>query len=188
MGLFDNIIGGLKDAANSEIAKKVNDTVNELKGKATSQVGAHVDAQMDNFKDKVTNASVELVMKKFLLNMEKSYQEYGYNVRIDINGDGKLSDEELSNAVKILNNFIESNRDRVRTSMVSKGFTSVEADSLLKKEQEILKDMEAIRIYGNAHDEEERDAAIKKLNADMTDFTNITMEFTNRHPELKSNN
>ena len=186
MGLLDNIIGGLKDATNSEIARKVNATVNELKGKVNSQIDTHVGAQMDNLKDKVTNASVELVMKKFLLNMQKSYQEYGYDVRIDIDSDGKLSDAELNNAVKILNNFIESNRERVRNSMVSKGYTDVEADSLLKKEQEILKDMDAIRIYGNAHDEEERSIAIKKLNADMTDFTNITIEFANRHPELKN--
>ena len=69
MGLLDNIIGGLKDATNSEIARKVNDTVNELKGKVNSQIDTHVGAQMDNLKDKVTNASVELVMKKFLLTL-----------------------------------------------------------------------------------------------------------------------
>lgn len=35
--------------------------------------------------------------------------------------------------------------------MVSKGYTAEEADTLLTKEQEILRDMDNIRIYGNAH-------------------------------------
>ena len=102
MGLFDSILGGLKEVANSEIQKKVNDTVNDIKGKVTEQIGTHVDAQMNNMKDKVTNAGIEIAMKKFLLNMQKNYQEYGYDVKIDLDGDGKLSDAELNNAVNIL--------------------------------------------------------------------------------------
>ena len=188
MGLFDSILGGLKEVANSEIQKKVNDAVSDIKGKVTEQIDTHVDAQMNNMKDKVTNAGIEIAMKKFLLNMQKSYQEYGYDVKIDIDGDGKLSDEELNNAVNILNNFIESNKENVRNSMVSKGYTVEEADSLLTKEQEILKDMDKVRVYGKAHDEEKKELAIKKLNTDMTEFSNIAVEFYNRHPELKANN
>ena len=47
--------------------------------------------------------------------------------------------------------------------------------------------MDNVRIYGNAHDEEKRNEAIKKLNIDMTEFSNISIEFVNRHPELKNN-
>ena len=110
MGILDSILGGLKEVANSEIHKKVNDTVNDIRGKVTDQIDTHVDAQMNNMKEKATNAGIELVIKKFLLNMQKSYQEYGYDVKIDIDGDGKLSNEELNNAVSIFNNFIESNK------------------------------------------------------------------------------
>ena len=186
MGIFDSILGGLKEVANSEIQKKVNDTVNDIKGKVTDQIDTHVDAHMNNMKEKVTNVGVEMVMKKFLLNMQKSYQDYGYDVKIDLDGDNKLSDEELNHAVSILNSFIENNKENVRNSMVSKGYTAEEADSLLTKEQEILKDMDKVRLYGNAHDEENRELAIKKLNSDMTDFSNIAIEFYNRHPELKN--
>lgn len=186
MGIFDSILGGLKDVANSEISKKVNDAVSDIKFKAKDQINTHVDSHMNGLKDKITNNSVELIEKKFLMNMQKSYQEYGYDVRIDIDNDGKLSDEELNNAVSILNNFIENNKERVKNSMVSKGYTAEEADSLLTKEQEILKDMDNIRIYGNAHDEEKRNESMKKLNEDMTEFTNISVEFANRHPELRN--
>ena len=48
--------------------------------------------------------------------------------------------------------------------------------------------MDKIRVYGNAHDEENKELAIKKLNTDMTEFSNIAVEFYNRHPELKANN
>ena len=186
MGIFDSILGGLKDVANSEISKKVNDAVSDIKLKAKDQINTHVDSHMNVLKGKIENNSVELIEKKFLMNMQKSYQEYGYDVRIDIDNDGKLSDEELNNAVSILNNFIENNKERVRNSMVSKGYTAEEADSLLTKEQEILKDMDNIRIYGNVHDEEKRNESIKKLNEDMTEFTNISVEFANRHPELRN--
>ncbi len=188
MGLFDSILGGIKDITNSEISKRVNDAVNDIKGKASEQINNQVDSKMDGLKDKIANSGVEMIEKKFLLNMQKSYQEYGYDVKIDIDNDGKLSDEELNNAVRILNNFIENNRERVRMSMVSKGYTSEEADSLLTKEQEVLRDMDNVRIYGNAHDEEKRNEAIKKLNDDMTEFSNISIEIANRHPELKNNN
>ena len=186
MGLLDNILGGIKDVANSEINKKINDTMSDIKGKVSDQIGAQVNAKVDNLKDKATNAGVEAIEKKFLLTMQKSYQEYGYNVKIDIDGDGKLSDEELKKAVEILNNFIESNREKVRNSMISKGYTAEEADSLLTKEQEILADMDKIRIYGNAYDEEKREEAIRKLNTDMTEYSTIAVEFVNRHPELKN--
>ena len=187
MGIFDSILGGLKDVANSEISKRINDTVSDIKGKVTDQIDTHVDAHMNSIKGKLTNTSLELIEKNFLLNMQKSYQEYGYDVKIDINDDGKLNDEELNNAVNILNDFIENNKEKVRNSMVSKGYTAEEADSLLTKEQEILRDMDNVRIYGNAHDEEKRNEAIKKLNVDMTEFSNISIEFVNRHPELKNN-
>lgn len=187
MGIFDSILGGLKDVANSEISKRINDTVSDIKGKVTDQIDTHVDAHMNSIKGKLTNTSIELIEKKFLLNMQKSYKEYGYDVKIDINDDGKLNDEELNNAVNILNDFIENNKEKVRNSMVSKGYTAEEADSLLTKEQEILRDMDNVRIYGNAHDEEKRNEAIKKLNIDMTEFSNISIEFVNRHPELKNN-
>ena len=166
---------------------KINDTVNDFKGKVIEQIDTHVDAHVNSIKEKVTNTSIELVEKQFLLNMQKSYQEYGYDVKIDINGDGKLSDEELNHAVKVLNSFIESNKDRVKMSMINKGFTEEEADTLLTKEQEILKDMDNIRLFGNAHDEEKRNEAIKKLNEDMTRFSDISIEFYNRHSKLKEN-
>ena len=186
MGLLDSIVGGLKDVANSEIKRKIDDTVGDFKGKVSEQINAHVDARVEGIKDKVTNTSVELIEKQFLLKMQESYRSYGYDVRIDIDGDGKLNSEELNKAVNILNNFIESNKERVRHSMVNKGFTSEEAETLLTKEQEILKDMDDIRVYGNLYNEEKREEAIRKLNTDMTEFSNISIEFANRHPELKS--
>ena len=187
MGLFDSILGGLKDAANSELSKKINDTVKDIKGMVTDQIDTHVDTHTNSIKDMVTNAGIELIEKKFLLDMQKSYKKSGYDVKIDINGDDKLSDEELNNAVSILNDFIENNKEIVKNNMVNKGYTAEEADSLLTKEQEILKDMDNIRIYSNIHDEEKREEAIQKLKADMTEFSNISIELANKHPELKNN-
>lgn len=77
MGIFDNILGGLKDVTNSEINRKINDTVGNIEQKVTDQIDTHVDAQVESIQNKVTNASIELVEKKFLLNMQKNYQEYG---------------------------------------------------------------------------------------------------------------
>lgn len=164
----------------------------ELKNKAemlvNSAVRGEIQKQVDKVEDaasnKVKNFAYAEAEKKFLLNIEKSYREYGYEVHLDVNNDGKLNEEELNVAVSKITTFIDSNRDRVASSMLSKGYTSEEANGLLEKTKEALRDIDNVRIV----DESGKEEAFEKAFKSMEEYTNMAVALYNKYNNPNGNN
>ncbi len=163
----------------------------ELKNKAemlvNSAVRGEIQKQVDKVEDaasnKIKNVAYIEAEKKFLLNIEKSYKEYGYEVNLDENNDGKLNEEELNVAVAKITSFINSNRDRVASSMTSKGYTFEEANNLLDKTIEALKGIDNVRIV----EESEKEAAFAKAYKAMEEYGNLAIELYNKYNNPNAN-
>jgi len=164
----------------------------DLKNKAEMLVNSAVRGEIQKQVDKVENAASDKIKdiayveaeKKFLLNIEKSYKEYGYEVHLDENNDGKLNEEELNVAVSKITTFLDSNRSRVASSMMSKGYTTEEANNLLDKTMEALRNIDNARIVGESEKEEAFSKAVKSIQ----EYSNMAMELYNKYNNPNGNN
>ena len=166
----------------------------DLKNKAEMLVKAAVDGEIQKQVDKVEDAASDKLKniayteaeKKFLLSIEKSYKEYGYEVCLDENNDGHLSNEELNVAVSKITTFIDSNRDMVASSMMSKGYTVEEANNLLDKTKEVLRNIDNARIV----DESGKEEAFSKAYKAMEEYGNLALALYNKYnnPNVNTNN
>ena len=168
MGLFDELKNKAEMLVNSAVRGEIQKQVDKVEDAAS---------------DKLKNIAYIEAEKKFLLSIEKSYKEYGYEVNLDENNDGKLNDEELNVAVSKITSFIDSNRDRVASSMMSKGYTIEEANNLLDKTIEALKNIDNVRIV----EESEKEAAFSRAYKAMEEYGNYTIELYNKYNNPNAN-
>ncbi len=168
MGLFDVFKDKAEMLVNSAVRGEIQNQVDKAENAATNKIKdlAYVEAE-----------------KKFLLNIEKSYREYGYDVNLDDNNDGRLNDEELNVAVSKITSFIDSNRDRVASSMMRKGYTIEEANSLLDKTKEALKNIDNVRLV----DESEKEEAFSKAYKAMEEYGNYAIALYNKYNNPNAN-